>query len=199
MIAWFPVEPCAGAWIFIPPPTVACSCSHAPRLVCSPPLIPETCARYFNTGTDACDSGIPLRPNPMLNVLATSRLARDIQLQPSFCSGSPALSISHSLTHSLTICLSLSLSLPSSLPLQVTALLQQVDNNINRATDSAARLITDAREFAGHAKKAQASIEVPKYSQQSCKHWITDTHKTNECKRTYMHECIDSYEEQQGL
>jgi hypothetical protein len=77
---------------------------------------------------------------------------------------------SHSLTHSLPLSLSLFSLLFSSLPLQVTALLQQVDNNINRATDSAARLITDAREFAGHAKKAQASIEVPKYARPSCKH-----------------------------
>jgi len=36
MIAWFPVEPCAGgAWIFIPPPTVAYSCSHAPGIFTS--------------------------------------------------------------------------------------------------------------------------------------------------------------------
>lgn len=48
----------------------------------------------------------------------------------------------------------------SLLHVQVTALLQQVDKNINRATDSAANLITDAREFALNAKKAQASIEV---------------------------------------
>ncbi|EKX51542.1 hypothetical protein GUITHDRAFT_134452 [Guillardia theta CCMP2712] len=43
---------------------------------------------------------------------------------------------------------------------KVTGLLQQVDDNINRATDNAAKLLSHVKEFVVHTKSVQSSLQL---------------------------------------